>query len=132
MKIVFCLCPYKELHNNHHKIQIMNLIREVLFIILISSRACAQFQTTSNIFQRCTYTFLTESAICGSSNYMSEISREFRQGWKHIRINAYTGTFSLAGIERRKIISKRFFFWNRLRSIIFACFFLFQIQMLVI
>lgn len=75
----------------------MNVLREVLFLFIISS-SCAQFLTTLNVIvQRCTYTFLTESAICGSSNFMRDISREFRPGWKHIKVIAYTGTFSLAG-----------------------------------
>lgn len=74
----------------------MNFIRQVLYFCLVSF-ASAQFQTTSNNIQRCEYIFLTESAICGSSNFMREVSREFRPGWKHIKIRAYSGTFSLAG-----------------------------------
>lgn len=79
----------------------MHLIREFLFLCVISL-AFAQFQTTSTIGQRCTYTFLTESAICGNSISMRDVSQEFRPSWKHVKVIAYAGTFSLAGIEFRK------------------------------
>lgn len=69
----------------------MCAVREVLLLIF-ASIVCGQRQPA-----KCAYTFLTESAICGSSNYMRDIAREFQPGWKHIKVFAYTGAFSLAG-----------------------------------
>lgn len=75
----------------------MSSIREVLLLV-VCSMVYAQRQTITNA-RKCTYSFLTESAICGNSNYMRDVSKEFRDGWKHIKVMAFTGTFSLAGMK---------------------------------
>lgn len=78
----------------------MCINRKVLFLIF-ATIVCGQRQTATNNVRRCAYTFLTESAICGSSNFMRDIAREFQADWKHIKVIAYTGTFSLAGLNMK-------------------------------
>lgn len=47
---------------------------------------------------KCSYSFLTESAICANSSSLAQLAQEFRPGWKHINVVSSTGSFSLEGI----------------------------------
>lgn len=76
------------------------MIKRTVFLLIFISIVCAQRQTVQNVKPKCAYTFLTESAVCGNTNYLREVALEFRPTWKHIKVVSSTGIFSMAGIHR--------------------------------